>query len=230
MFGKRQIIEYCGPFREKNTHLRHNVKVRCTCGAEDIVPYYGLRRGTSNNCKNCARRNTRCLHIGDRVGSATIIATNTTNSRVYGIAKCDCGKQFSTRLNTILQRKSVFCCSTCLSKNKKIGGILSRTFFNRIKRNAKIRNIPFEVIPEQLVCLFVKQNNECALSGLQISLGENKKRISASLDRIDSNKNYTINNVQWVHKDINKMKMDFKQNRFLELCKFVHENVRTKYD
>ena len=41
---------------------------------------------------------------------------------------------------------------------------------------------------------------------------------TASLDRIDSSKGYTKSNIQWVHKDINKMKSDFSMLRFLELC------------
>ena len=46
-------------------------------------------------------------------------------------------------------------------------------------------------------------------------------RKTASLDRIDSNKGYTKDNVQFVHKDINWMKQDFEQNKFIEYCKKV---------
>ena len=44
---------------------------------------------------------------------------------------------------------------------------------------------------------------------------------TASLDRIDSSKGYVKGNVQWVHKDINKMKTDFEQSIFIKLCKSV---------
>ena len=48
---------------------------------------------------------------------------------------------------------------------------------------------------------------------------------TASLDRIDSSKGYTIDNIQWLHKDINKMKWDFSQEKFLELCKKIVNNL-----
>ena len=53
---------------------------------------------------------------------------------------------------------------------------------------------------------------------------ERSKNRTASLDRIDSNKGYTIDNVQWVHKDINKMKMDLEEDVFIDNCKLIIEN------
>lgn len=54
-----------------------------------------------------------------------------------------------------------------------------------------------------------------------------KKESNASIDRIDSNLGYVRNNIQWVLKDINKMKNDFDQSHFIELCSKVsklHDN------
>lgn len=45
--------------------------------------------------------------------------------------------------------------------------------------------------------------------------------MTASLDRIDSTKGYTLDNIQWVHKHINVMKMDLDQEYFIKLCKLV---------
>jgi hypothetical protein len=47
---------------------------------------------------------------------------------------------------------------------------------------------------------------------------------TASLDRIDSSKGYCEDNVQWVHKDINRMKNTFDQDYFISLCKLIAEN------
>jgi len=86
-------------------------------------------------------------------------------------------------------------------------------------------NVTIEFIWE----LFLNQNRKCALSGVEIGFKKSVKREkkrdeTASLDRIDSLKAYTEDNVQWVHKDINKMKWDFPVNRFLELTKLVYEH------
>jgi hypothetical protein len=72
----------------------------------------------------------------------------------------------------------------------------------------------------QLWDLYLKQERICALTGLPIKLGT-VNEISASLDRIDSTRGYTLDNVQWVHKDINRMKGDLTPERFLELCQLV---------
>lgn len=49
---------------------------------------------------------------------------------------------------------------------------------------------------------------------------------SASLDRIDSSKGYTPDNVQWIHKDVNKMKINLSHDRFIEMCEYVRNPSR----
>jgi hypothetical protein len=62
---------------------------------------------------------------------------------------------------------------------------------------------------------------------LPLSFGnkaKDHKNRTASLDRIDSSKGYTKNNIQWIYKPINSMKRDYTQERFIELCKLVAKN------
>ena len=44
---------------------------------------------------------------------------------------------------------------------------------------------------------------------------------TASLDRIDSTKGYTKNNIQWVHKTINKMKNVLHDEEFIQWCNLI---------
>ena len=74
-----------------------------------------------------------------------------------------------------------------------------------------------EITKSDLWDLFVKQEGRCALSGVPIELLI-RKRSTASLDRINSTGSYTLNNIQWVHKDVNRMKSNLPPERFLELC------------
>lgn len=48
-----------------------------------------------------------------------------------------------------------------------------------------------------------------------------KKLQTASLDRTDSFKGYSYDNVLWTHKTVNKMKNTFTRDRFRELCSLV---------
>ena len=46
----------------------------------------------------------------------------------------------------------------------------------------------------------------------------------ASIDRMNNNLGYTKDNIQWIHKDANKMKSDYNNEYFIELCKEVAKN------
>lgn len=77
--------------------------------------------------------------------------------------------------------------------------------------------------------LWLKQNKKCSLSGIEIDFIKRKDGISASIDRIDSKKEYVINNIQLVHKNVNLMKNHFNQEYFLEICeKITNEKYRKK--
>jgi len=108
-------------------------------------------------------------------------------------------------------------------------GEISKTYFNQIRshRNRRGRNLPFSISIEDIWTLFLKQNRRCAISNLEIhfapigDVGRRSSKQTASLDRIDSSVGYVLTNVQWVHKDIQKMKMDFAEDRFYILCQHV---------
>jgi hypothetical protein len=100
-------------------------------------------------------------------------------------------------------------------KNFKGHGNISKDFFSIILRGAKHRNIDIDISIEYIWELFVKQGGYCALTGLPIGFSEK----TASLDRIDSNKGYTKDNIQWVHKDINvKLKRNLTEEDLYNYC------------
>nr|QBK92896.1 MAG: uncharacterized protein LCPAC403_00300 [Pithovirus LCPAC403] len=94
------------------------------------------------------------------------------------------------------------------------------------------RSKTVNVTPGQLYDLYEKQGGRCALSGRRLTTNANtklrlktgrKNRIeenydNISIDRIDSLKDYTIDNIQLVCSCVNIMKMDMSQALFLEFC------------
>lgn len=92
--------------------------------------------------------------------------------------------------------------------------------WQRMRSRAKFRDIKFEVNLEYLWEIFVAQDRRCALSGQIIFFNQNGET-TASLDRIDSSKGYEIGNVQWVHKQINRMKSNLIDRDFYDICATV---------
>ena len=92
-------------------------------------------------------------------------------------------------------------------------------------RNAKKRNIDFDVSIEYAYDIFQKQNKKCAITKEPIYFWESAtiKRCTASLDRIDNNKGYIEGNIHWVHKKINQIKMDMDLQEFIQWCEKVVE-------
>lgn len=80
--------------------------------------------------------------------------------------------------------------------------------------------------------LFIKQDGKCIYTGIFLNFTTNQGGIgsTASLDRIDSNKDYTKDNVQFVHRDVNKMKMDFSNEYFLYMCRLIADNQKKEID
>lgn len=103
--------------------------------------------------------------------------------------------------------------------------------YKGIVRQAIDRGYEFNISIEELWNLFEKQNRTCALSNRSIGFARSyreKNNTTASLDRINSNRNYTLDNVQWVHKEINFMKGPLEESKFKSNCKDVYDNSKDK--
>jgi hypothetical protein len=178
--------------------------------------------------------------IGDTFDYWTVINNEIVDikNRNYGVlCKCKCGTESIVRITALCNGKSKGCVCRAFDKMREIRnyvGDISDTFWSRIMKSAKIRNINFEITKEFAWDLFLLQGKKCALTGLDIKIEKSVSRkkgesnITASIDRINSNEGYVENNIQWVHKDINKMKQDFDENYFLEICELITKNKKTK--
>lgn len=155
--------------------------------------------------------------------------------------RCDCG-HIGVRRKDHVESGRTKCCKSCSARNTlkshpnphfsehEHGGVgdLSLTFWRAIRDGAERRGLEFSLTIAQAWELFLSQNGRCALSGAEITLSSKTKNgnpdydlFTASLDRVDSRRGYYIGNVQWVHKDINRMKGDLPQAEFLQWCKKV---------
>lgn len=161
----------------------------------------------------------------------TVLDEVVQNKRTYYKVQCDCGRINLKRKDWVEKGRTKMCkpCSAKLTAskfpppvNRKGCEGLSGTHYLSLKFGAKRRNLEFNVTPEFLWTLYLKQNKKCALTGIDIILVNTIKDnnvdwnvVTASLDRIDSDKGYTENNIQWVHKRVNFLKNNFTEDELL---------------
>jgi hypothetical protein len=201
------------------------VKCRCICGKIRKVHCGNLRRLTC--CKSCAcKQKYRIFKKGEKRYSLTFIKyiENKKIKRNIIKAKCDCGNIIEILASEFGKSQTCGCIRTlrgCNNRSFKGYEYISKTYFSYIFFGAKKRNLEFDIDIEYINALLIQQNHKCALTKLPIKLDSRSEFSTASLDRIDNNIGYTKTNIQWVHKNINRMKSDFTQDYFIEMCKFV---------
>lgn len=154
---------------------------------------------------------------------------------VRWLCLCECGneKVYSSDHLTRKSNPVKSCGCTATRKGPEhhqwngCGEISGDWWYNHVLRERKQSTrakVPVTVSIEEAWDLFLKQDRKCALSGEEIEIRGMNMYNTASIDRIDSSKGYEIDNIQWVHKDINFMKRTYSQDYFVELCKKIAKN------
>lgn len=154
---------------------------------------------------------------------------NDKNKHAIFLCKCQCGKEIKVLSNSLISGNTTTCGCQSRKRGKEHGlwagyEEITSTTISTLQYGAKIRNLEWSITPNQMWKLYLKQNKRCALTGIPIYFAPTRKKYTlqtASLDRIDSKKGYTIDNIQWVHKTINRMKQHFDEKDFIYFCKLV---------
>ena len=124
-------------------------------------------------------------------------------------------------------RPFVYCSDKCKrvgqirATNKWISNNWERYFDTLCRlKNRKEQGLNSKILIE----ILERQNYKCALTGLELTcLRDPNKRYgtNASIDRIDSNLGYNIDNIHLVCADINIFKRDMTVDEFVDWCKRV---------
>lgn len=164
------------------------------------------------------------------------LRTSRPNSASMWLCQCICGSEVTLSANSLINDARISC--GCVRKQHvaeavrkalwKGEGKISGSWFGCVVKDARRRNIPFKITLSYVAELLKEQKGICAITGLAIDTDSNGLRGTASLDRIDNSEGYVINNVWWVHKDINKMKNIHTIEYFIELCNAVSDFQRRK--
>ena len=170
--------------------------------------------------------------VGKKFGRLLVIKRDTERLGKYAfwVCVCDCGETKSVVSWNL--RKGITTSCGCKRRERFIYeirdgaqsgkwkgcGEIPGTLWKNVRNGAKSRGLILEVTIQEAWEIFLRQNRLCALSGVKLEFRGRDRLGTASFDRIDSSIGYTKDNVQWVHKDINRLKSNFPENYFIEMC------------
>lgn len=249
-FNKLTIID-----KSKDTLLftqKRYLICRCDCGnIKNVLPHPLQTNGVKScGCLSHKPAENRLNLIGKNFGKLTVISLDEEQTKIQQacIWLCLCNKELGgcglTKyiVGGSLTNGSTKSCGCGVDiarygnkRNNKSYEEISGEYWSSIKLGAKSRDIDFNITIQEAWELVEKQNYKCNLSGIHLTFKRYSKMESgkvifitgtASLDRIDSSKGYTKENCQWIHKDINWMKNDMKQNEFIEMCNNIADHSK----
>ena len=141
---------------------------------------------------------------------------------VFVSCKCSCGTIMEVRAAQLLTDKT-HKCKDCVGKSLRKGyKDVSGHYFTRMVNGAIKRGLEVTITIEDIYSLWIKQDKKCALTGEVVLFTPFSKDLdTASVDRIDSSKGYHLDNIQILHKDINRMKWEFTTEKFIKLCNMI---------
>ena len=78
----------------------------------------------------------------------------------------------------------------------------------------------------------IKKKNPQFLKGIEFNIplfaAHKQMYLCTNIEWINSNEGYKIENIQWVHKDVNLMKQNLSEDKLFELCKQIVEYKKLK--
>ena len=130
-------------------------------------------------------------------------------------------------------KKCQNCYATTYRKYNMAKATRLRRFIHDCKRKSERMSWTFNLTVEFLEELFEEQKGLCPITGFEMTLEGTrefkKKRFTASLDRIDSGKGYTKDNVWFVTLQANYMKSQLTMEELVNWCQRIVEQQKGKF-
>lgn len=184
--------------------------VKKLCEKFNLIPKAGIRGGLN-------KKNMQGLIFGSLIVLSEGEPHPTKNLAMWK-CQCICGGICNCVGSDLRLGKTKTCgCRKGIKSKRNWQGFgeIPKSKWRVIGQNAIQRKLEFTITIEFINELYKTQQRKCALSGMHIDMK------NASLDRVNSYKGYTPDNIQWVHKKINKLKGQYDDGEFIDLCRKV---------
>ena len=115
-------------------------------------------------------------------------------------------------------------CKRCSNTNNNPAGMVGSvrvSWYNAFMKSGLTRGYNWDITIEEIDTMYQEQDGLCAYSGLPIGWSSERWDHTASIDRIDNNNGYSMDNIQLVHKKVNMMRGTLGDEEFKELCTLI---------
>jgi hypothetical protein len=207
-------------YREIATYLGRDYK----CFRRCVTRKLGIRRFIR-----------RPVCPGDQFHDLTVlhfVPRDESRSKSGWMCRCVCGREVWIPVGNLRSGNSRRCKSCKVQRIRTGYGTITGEFFCFIRKSARSRGrlIEFSITPEYLDYIFRYQGGRCAFTGLPLNIDTyvirgQRKEVTGSVDRIDSDRGYVEGNIQFVHKLINVMKHTSTNDEFIHWCRLVVEHA-----
>jgi hypothetical protein len=203
----------------------------CDCGNICSSTIDRVKAGRKKSC-GCLNTGTKRNDLtGQRFNNYLVVEFShvTSHRDSYYNCLCDCGNKELVLSHGLIGRAALSC-PKCRKIKKYISGELLNVQWLGYIRGAKARDLEFSITPEYVWKLFLSQGRKCTLSGVDLVMRPENHSTSgtASLDRINSSKGYTEENIHWIHKDINQMKWAYSVEKLVYWCEKITNHKKEK--
>jgi len=208
------------------------------CNTDKDIKEFSLNKSKKDGrqviCKLCHKKYRREHYLKNKVKvidqvklykKCNPISSRIKSGRNY-VSSCrdkNCNNTSYITKKDFIAKKERYCSRLCANKSL----IKSPCIFhyNKAYRRAYILGMDFNISVEFLENLLVTQSYKCAITNVPIKVESQRGKTllysTGSLDRIDSSKGYTMDNVQWVVLGINYMKRNFEEKDLHKLLQLI---------
>jgi hypothetical protein len=207
---------------------------KCDCGNTKEILKQNVVQGKSRSCgcqgpeenrKRC--RMNREEFRGKKFDRLRVLDVTYDGRITWCRCVCDCGKIVKVRGGYLRSCHTNSCgCNRAFRLPKGEAG-LSVLYNHRYKARARRAGLPFSVDRDTFRKLVKKSCYYCGRlpSRVAKTVSKHSRFVYNGLDRVDSSKGYTLDNVVTCCRDCNIMKMDKSQDAFLNKIRRVHRHM-----
>jgi hypothetical protein len=244
-FGCLTVVSFNKTERDNSGYCRGYWNCKCDCGNLLVKNSLSLENYANINCnsKTCNKRKLRHLDkVGSVFGKLTVISYNRTDTlsenkkrSSFWNCKCFCGKELIVSNTDLVSGNKISC--GCI-RYKRLGikkksdlEISNTQIYCKYKNSADIRLIDFKLSKEDVSGLYTKKCHYCNATPSNVLKFRDTCMLYNGIDRVNSNKGYTVDNCVPCCKVCNTMKMELKLEEFFNhIARIYKYNIEGKND